>query len=72
MKISELWNSLENIENKALELAGITDAVCTAVSNGLPTETAVYAISGISSSIGLIIGDISVLINETIKLGKEE
>lgn len=69
MKISELEDKLENVNNKLMMVHETADAISMAVDQGgMKAENLTYAIGGISKSTYEATRDIESLVNEVIKI----
>lgn len=69
MKISEMWDKLEDIQNKLLVIYETTNAVGSSLDQQiLRADQVGFAISGITDNIGAVIKEVDTLVSETMKL----
>lgn len=71
MRISELWDKLEDVQNKLLVIYETTNAVGSSLDQQiLRADQVGFAISGITDNIGSVITEVENLVDEAIRLKK--
>lgn len=71
MKIAELWDKLEDIQNKLCVIYETTNAVGASLDQQiLKADQVGFAISGITDNVGSVIKEVESLVEETMKMKK--
>lgn len=71
MKIAELWDKLEDIQNKLYVIYETTNAIGASLDQQiLKADQVGFAISGITDNVGSVIKEVENFVEETMKIKK--